>query len=155
MISCPNPLVPPFALRESAQCAYFIPNTFRQVFDPNCLKRELDSTLVMPSPGNWLARERRPLEKAFSPSGELVPVFREIDFASEIGGARGEASSEGCCRSSAGSRCQQEGSRHQRKATHSALTRICQAVGKLYLASGLSRSMVFASGDGAMDRTHV
>jgi hypothetical protein len=27
--------------------------------------------------------------------------------------------------------------------------------GKLYLASGLSRSMLFASGDGAMDRTHV
>ena len=66
------------------------------------------------------------------------------------------ASSEGCCRSSAGSRCQQEGSRHQRKATHSPLTRgSARRWGKLYLASGLSRSMVFASGDGAMDRTHV
>jgi hypothetical protein len=31
----------------------------------------------------------------------------------------------------------------------------CQAVLENYLASGLSRSMVFASGDGAMDRTHV
>jgi hypothetical protein len=30
-----------------------------------------------------------------------------------------------------------------------------QAVLENYLASGLSRSMVFASGDGAMDRTHV
>ena len=26
---------------------------------------------------------------------------------------------------------------------------------KFYLASGLSRSMVFASGEGAMERTHV
>jgi hypothetical protein len=31
----------------------------------------------------------------------------------------------------------------------------CQAVLESYLASGLSRSIVFASGDGAMDRTHV
>ncbi len=47
-----------------------------------------------------------------------------------------------------------KGTRSKRR--HSPLTRgSARRWGKLYLASGLSRSMVFASGDGAMDRTHV
>jgi hypothetical protein len=40
-------------------------------------------------------------------------------------------------------------------ATLDADERPCQAVLGNYLASGLSRSMVFASGEGAMERTHV
>ena len=38
---------------------------------------------------------------------------------------------------------------------HSPLTRILPGGLESYLASGLSRSMVFASGEGAMERTHV
>ena len=38
---------------------------------------------------------------------------------------------------------------------HSPLTRILPSSLESYLASGLSRSMVFASGEGAIERTHV